>query len=40
MFPRAAEAAQQSAFGLDLCFADDSPRGIVEFFSGMGVPVT
>jgi 2-polyprenyl-6-methoxyphenol hydroxylase-like FAD-dependent oxidoreductase len=40
MFPRAADAAQQSALGLDLCFADDSPRGMVEFFSGMGVPVT
>ncbi|GAA1861117.1 NAD(P)/FAD-dependent oxidoreductase [Pseudonocardia ailaonensis] len=39
MFPRAAEAARQSARGLDLCFADDSPRGLVEFFSGMGVPV-
>jgi 2-polyprenyl-6-methoxyphenol hydroxylase-like FAD-dependent oxidoreductase len=39
MFPRAAEAAAQSAYGLDLCFADDSPRGLVEFFSRMGVPV-
>ena len=37
MFPRAAEAARLSARGLDLCFADDSPRGMVEFFSGMGV---
>jgi 2-polyprenyl-6-methoxyphenol hydroxylase-like FAD-dependent oxidoreductase len=37
MFPRAAEAAQKSARGLDLCFADDSPRGLVEFFSSMGV---
>jgi len=40
MFPRATDAAQQSAMGLELCFADDSPRGIVEFFSDMGVPVT
>ena len=40
MFPRAAEAARQSARGLDLCFADDSPRGLVEFFGRMGVPVT
>lgn len=38
MFPRAADAARQSARGLDLCFADDSPRGMVEFFGGMGVP--
>lgn len=38
MFPRSADAARQSAYGLDLCFADDSPRGMVEFFSGMGVP--
>ena len=40
MFPRSAQAAQQSAYGLDLCFADDSPRGLVEFFSRVGVPVT
>lgn len=32
MFPRAADAARRSAGGLDLCFADDSPRGMVEFF--------
>ena len=40
MFPRSADAARQSARGLDLCFADDSPRGMVEFFGRMGVPVT
>jgi 2-polyprenyl-6-methoxyphenol hydroxylase-like FAD-dependent oxidoreductase len=40
MFPRAADAARQSARGLDLCFADDSPRGLVEFFGRLGVPVT
>jgi len=40
MFPRSANAARLSARGLDLCFADDSPRGIVEFFSSMGAPVT
>ncbi len=40
MFPRAADAARQSARGLDLCFADDSPRGLVDFFGRMGVPVT
>lgn len=38
MFPRADVAARQSARGLDLCFADDSPRGMVEFFGRMGVP--
>lgn len=40
MAPRAATAAQQSARGLDLCFADDSPRGMVEFFKSMGAAVT
>ncbi len=39
MFPRAADAARQSARGLDLCFAEDSPRGLVEFFGRMGVPL-
>ena len=38
MFPRAATAARMSARGLDLCFADDSPRGLVEFFGRVGVP--
>ena len=32
MFPRAAAAAEGSAQGLDVCFAADAPRGIVEFF--------
>jgi 2-polyprenyl-6-methoxyphenol hydroxylase-like FAD-dependent oxidoreductase len=32
MFPRAAAAAEGSAQGLDMCFAADAPRGIVEFF--------
>lgn len=36
MFPRSAEAARESADGLELCFADDSPRGMVEFFAGVG----
>jgi 2-polyprenyl-6-methoxyphenol hydroxylase-like FAD-dependent oxidoreductase len=36
MFPRAKEAAEGSAAGLDMCFAPDSPRRIVEFFSGRG----
>ncbi|TCK20697.1 FAD-dependent oxidoreductase [Pseudonocardia endophytica] len=39
MFPRADVAARMSARGLDLCFADDSPRGLVEFFGRMGTPV-
>jgi 2-polyprenyl-6-methoxyphenol hydroxylase-like FAD-dependent oxidoreductase len=38
MFPRSAVAARKSARGLDLCFADDSPRGLVEFFGRMGAP--
>ncbi|GAA1305400.1 FAD-dependent oxidoreductase [Pseudonocardia xinjiangensis] len=40
MFPRAAVAARKSARGLDLCFADDSPRGLVEFFGRKGAPLT
>jgi 2-polyprenyl-6-methoxyphenol hydroxylase-like FAD-dependent oxidoreductase len=39
MFPRAATAAAASAQGLDMCFAPDSPRAMVEFFAGTGVPV-
>jgi 2-polyprenyl-6-methoxyphenol hydroxylase-like FAD-dependent oxidoreductase len=38
MFPRSADAARLSARGLDLCFADDSPRGMV-VFGRIGVPV-
>ncbi|HEV7964853.1 MAG TPA: NAD(P)/FAD-dependent oxidoreductase [Actinoplanes sp.] len=33
MFPRAAAAAEASAQGLDMCFATDAPRAIVEFFT-------
>jgi len=36
MFPRAAEAAAQSAAGLDMCFAADAPQAMVKFFAGMG----
>jgi 2-polyprenyl-6-methoxyphenol hydroxylase-like FAD-dependent oxidoreductase len=36
MFPRSAAAARRSARGLDLCFADDAPRGMVEFFGKKG----
>jgi len=39
MFPRAASAAAQSAAGLELCFAADAPKGLVDFFGSMGVPV-
>ena len=39
MFPRAATAAAGSAQGLDMCFAPDSPRAMLEFFAGAGVPV-
>jgi 2-polyprenyl-6-methoxyphenol hydroxylase-like FAD-dependent oxidoreductase len=38
MFPRAAAAAEMSAQGLDMCFAPDSPRAVVDFFSGAGAP--
>jgi 2-polyprenyl-6-methoxyphenol hydroxylase-like FAD-dependent oxidoreductase len=37
MFPRAQAAAEGSAQGLDLCFASDSPQGMVKAFAGMGV---
>jgi 2-polyprenyl-6-methoxyphenol hydroxylase-like FAD-dependent oxidoreductase len=40
MFPRAAASAEQSAMGLESCFAADSPRALVEFFTSMGVPAT
>ncbi len=39
MFPRAAEAARQSAFGLDLIFNADAPRDLVSFFTSMPEPV-
>ena len=32
MFPRAAEAARQSALGLDMIFNADAPRDLVRFF--------
>lgn len=35
MFPRAAEAARRSAFGLDLIFNADAPRDLVNFFTSM-----
>jgi 2-polyprenyl-6-methoxyphenol hydroxylase-like FAD-dependent oxidoreductase len=36
MFARAEKAAEQSAQGLAMCFAADSPRGIVDFFAELG----
>jgi hypothetical protein len=39
MFPRAAEAARQSALGLDMIFNDDAPKDLVQFFSSMEEPV-
>jgi 2-polyprenyl-6-methoxyphenol hydroxylase-like FAD-dependent oxidoreductase len=35
MFPRGAESAFQSAFGLDMIFSADAPAPIVSFFAGM-----
>ena len=32
MLPRSEAAAEESAVGLEMCFAEDAPRGIVEFF--------
>jgi 2-polyprenyl-6-methoxyphenol hydroxylase-like FAD-dependent oxidoreductase len=40
MFPRATEAARRSAMGLNLIFAADAPRGLVDFFGKLGVPVS
>lgn len=34
MFTRSAQAAQESAAGLELCIAKDAPRGLVAFFQG------
>jgi 2-polyprenyl-6-methoxyphenol hydroxylase-like FAD-dependent oxidoreductase len=36
LFPRSAEAARQSAAGLEMCIAKDAPRGLVAFFQGVG----
>ncbi|TIN22110.1 MAG: FAD-dependent monooxygenase [Mesorhizobium sp.] len=35
MFARSQEAAAQSAEGLAMCFAQDAPRGLAEFFKAM-----
>jgi 2-polyprenyl-6-methoxyphenol hydroxylase-like FAD-dependent oxidoreductase len=38
MFPRSKAAAEKSAQGLEMCFAADAPRGLVQFFESVGVP--
>jgi 2-polyprenyl-6-methoxyphenol hydroxylase-like FAD-dependent oxidoreductase len=38
MFPRSKAAAEESARGLEMCFAVDAPKGLVHFFQSMGVP--
>jgi 2-polyprenyl-6-methoxyphenol hydroxylase-like FAD-dependent oxidoreductase len=38
MFPRSKAAAEKSAQGLEMCFAADSPKGLVHFFESMGEP--
>ena len=38
MFPRSKAAAEKSARGLEICFAADAPRGLVDFFERMGTP--
>lgn len=37
MFPRAREAAAESAANLEMAFEPDSPRRMLEFFVGHGV---
>jgi 2-polyprenyl-6-methoxyphenol hydroxylase-like FAD-dependent oxidoreductase len=37
MFPRAQEKAAESAAGLELTFAANSPQGLLDFFAGHGV---
>ncbi|NGN68956.1 FAD-dependent monooxygenase [Streptomyces sp. A7024] len=34
LFPRSAEKAQESADGVEMCFADDAPRALVEMLAG------
>jgi 2-polyprenyl-6-methoxyphenol hydroxylase-like FAD-dependent oxidoreductase len=38
MFPRSKAAAEKSAQGLEICFAADSPKGLIHFFESMGEP--
>jgi len=38
MFLRSKAAAKKSAQGLEMCFAVDAPKGLVQFFESMGIP--
>jgi 2-polyprenyl-6-methoxyphenol hydroxylase-like FAD-dependent oxidoreductase len=38
MFPRAENAARMSEGGLEMCFSPESPKELVEFFSGAAQP--
>jgi 2-polyprenyl-6-methoxyphenol hydroxylase-like FAD-dependent oxidoreductase len=38
MFPRSMAAAARSAAGLEICFAADAPREMVNRFAAMGIP--
>jgi 2-polyprenyl-6-methoxyphenol hydroxylase-like FAD-dependent oxidoreductase len=40
MIARAAEIATQAVRSLEMCFRDDAPRGLVEFFGQMAGPET
>ena len=40
MFPRSKISAEASARGLDMCFATDAPREMVNFFADMEAPGT
>ena len=35
LFPRSTDAAEQSAAGPDMCFAPDSPQGLLNFFASI-----
>ncbi|QNE17903.1 FAD-dependent monooxygenase [Kribbella qitaiheensis] len=35
LFPRAEESASQSAMSLEMCFAPDSPQGLLDFFASV-----
>jgi 2-polyprenyl-6-methoxyphenol hydroxylase-like FAD-dependent oxidoreductase len=38
MFPCSKAAAEKFAWGLEMCFAADAPRALVQFFESAGVP--
>jgi hypothetical protein len=35
MFARAQDSAADAAKGLELCFRDDAPQGLLDFFAGV-----